>query len=303
MPKLTVRFIKTAGPGRYSDGEHGLMLRVAPGGSRQFMQRLTIQGKRCDIGLGGWPLVSLPEARETAFENRRIARRGGDPLADRRKSAAPTFAEAAEATVAVLREGWKAGGRQEQIWRRAIDEYAMPRLGKMRVDTITATDIVAVLSPHWQSKHETARRVRQRIGAIMKWSQGQGFREDNPVEAASAALPKPSRVVEHMKALPHGEVAAALATVAASGAWWATKAAFAFMVHTAARSGEVRGATWAEMDLEARIWTVPAARAKIGRGASRSAFPGGSGGAGRGARHGGRLRACVPVRHGPATVG
>ena len=265
MGRLTVKMVKNIGPGRYSDNEHGLMLRVKPSGSRQWMQRIVIQGKRTDIGLGGFPLVTLAEAREMAFENRRIARRGGDPLADKRKVQAPTFSDACEAVVVILRDGWKTGGRQEQIWRRVVDQYAAPKLGRKRVDQITAADVLAVLSPEWQSKPETAKRIKQYLGSVFKWAMAQGHRQDNPVEAAVVALPKPTRVVEHMKALPHSEVAAALDKVRATDAHWATKAALCFVVHTACRSGEVRGMNWGEVDLDAVIWTLPADRSKTGR--------------------------------------
>ena len=125
---------------------------------------------------------------------------------------------------------------------------------------------MAVLLPEWQAKHETLRRVRQRISTVMRWAVAQGYRQDDPAgPALSAALPPPGRVVQHMRALPHAEVAAALATVRESGAWWATKAALEFIAHTACRSGEVRLAEWCEVDLDERVWTVPAEHAKNGR--------------------------------------
>ena len=265
MGKLTVKQVKTAGPGRYHDGEHGLFLRVKPSGSRQWLQRIVIHGKRTDIGLGGFPLFTLAEAREQAFQNRRIARRGGDPLADRRKVQAPVFGDAVEHVIVILRDGWKAGGRQEQILRRVLETYAMPTLGRKRIDQITAADVLTVLGPVWNTKMETAKRLKQYLGSVFKWAMAQGWRTDNPVEAAVVALPKASRVVAHMRALPHSEVAAMLDKVRASGAWWATKAALCFLAHTAARSGEVRGMQWSEIDLEASIWTLPGDRSKTGR--------------------------------------
>ena len=257
--------VKSAGPGKYHDGEHGLFLRVKPSGSRQWLQRIVIQGKRMDIGLGGFPLVALAEAREMAFENRRAARRGSNPLEDRRKVQAPTFAEACEQVIVILRENWKTGGRQDKIWRRVVESYALPTLGQKRVDTISTADVLSILSPVWTTKMETAKRIKIYLGSVFKWSMAQGWRTDNPVEAAIAALPKPTRVVEHMKALPHGEVAAALEKIKATEAFWSTKAALEFLAHTACRSGEVRMATWSEVDLEASVWTVPAARSKTGR--------------------------------------
>ena len=125
---------------------------------------------------------------------------------------------------------------------------------------------MACLLPVWNEKRETARRVRQRIGAVMKWAVANGYRQDNPAgEAIAAALPKSTGVQKHMRALPHADVAAALASVRASGAWASTKLAFEFLVLTAARSGEVRFATWNEIDLDGAVWTVPAERMKAQR--------------------------------------
>jgi len=132
------------------------------------------------------------------------------------------------------------------------------------VDAITTADVMAVLLPIWVPKHETARRVRQRISAVMQWAVAEGYRNDNPAgDAIGAALPKRNKPKEHHRALPFREVGAALAAVRASAqAHWATKAAFEFLVLTAARSGEVRLAEWVEMDLEGRTWTVPKGRMK-----------------------------------------
>ena len=269
MPKqkLTAAFVRSAScpPGIYGD-EHGLRLRVMPTGSRQWIWRGTVHGKRRDLGLGSPPYVTLAEARETAFEYRRLARRGGDPAALREGSSLPTFAEAAEAAITVQRLGWRDGGRQEAIWRRRLDAYLLPRLGRRRIDQITTADLMSALVPIWQDKHETARRVRFIASAVFKVAISEGHRQDNPAETVKAALPKPGRVAEHHKALPHGEVAAALDKVRASKrAWWGTKACFAFIVATACRSGEARLAEWNEIDLEAETWTVPASRMKAKR--------------------------------------
>jgi len=142
----------------------------------------------------------------------------------------------------------------------------MPRLGQKGVDEITTSDVMAVLLPIWTSKAETARRVRQRIGTVMKWAVAKGYRPDNPAGGAiGAALPKNSGTRKHFRALPHSEVGPALDTVRASSAWVISKLAFEFLVLTAARSGEVRGARWEEMDFESATWTVPAERMKAAR--------------------------------------
>ena len=266
MGKLTVKKVKTAGPGKHSDGAHGLMLRVTPNGSRQWVQRIVIQGKRTDVGLGGFPLVSLATARDKAFGNRQTARAGGNPLADSRKDA-PTFAEAAETVIALYEPTWKNSGKSAAQWRASLRDYVLPTLGKRRVDTIEAVHVMAVVAPIWTTKHETARRVRQRISTILQWAVAQGFREDDPAgPILSGALPKAGNGKGHFVALPHGKVADALRTIRASKrAYWSTKAAFEYTVLTAARSGEVRMAEWSEIDLDAAVWTIPGERMKAGK--------------------------------------
>ena len=141
----------------------------------------------------------------------------------------------------------------------------MPTLGRKRIDKITTSDVMTVLLPIWTTKAETARRVRQRIGMIMKWAVAEGYRPDNPAgEAIGAALPKNGSIRQHFRALPHGEVAAALDTVRGSDAWASTKLAFEFLVLTACRSGEVRAARWEEVDSTGSVWTVPPDRMKAG---------------------------------------
>ena len=130
---------------------------------------------------------------------------------------------------------------------------------------MTTADVMAALQPIWSTRNETAQRVRRRIGAVMRWAIAQGYRSDNPAgDAVTAALPKRPRQIRHFPALPHGEVGAALAGVRVSQAWTGTKLAFELPVLTAARSGEVRLATWEEFDLAALVWTIPAARMKAG---------------------------------------
>ena len=162
--------------------------------------------------------------------------------------------------------GWKDGGKNASQWRASLRDYAIPRLGKLRVSDISTADVMAVLLPIWNEKRETARRVRQRIGAIMKWAVAQGYRLDNPAgEAIGAALPKNSVAKKHHRSLPHAEVADAIATVRASRAHWATVAALGYLILTASRSGEVRKARWDEVDLETAMWRVPADRMKMQR--------------------------------------
>ena len=171
---------------------------------------------------------------------------GGDPLAAKRRTEGmPSFEEAAEKVIAIHSGAWKDGGKSTKQWRASLSEYAYHRIGDKGVDQVTTADVMAVVLPIWTSKHETAQRVRWRISAIMKWAIAQGYRSDNPAgEAVAAALPKRPVKVRHMPALPYREVASAIAAVHASRGWVGAKLAFEFQVLTAARSAEVRLATW-----------------------------------------------------------
>ena len=255
--------MRTARPGRYYD-EHGLILRVLPTGARQWVWRGTILGRRVDLGLGGYPYTSLAEARQQAFEYRRLARAGGDPRAS--TDAAPTFEDALEEVLAIQRPSWRPGSRSEAQWRASLRTYAFPTLGGLRIDQVTTADVLTVLVPIWNTKRETARRVRQRIGAVMKWAVAKGYRETNPAgDAIAAALPQGGVRRKHFAALPHADVAGAIEKLRESSAGAAAKLAIEFLVLTAARSGEVRGARWEEIDFEAATWTIPAERTKSGR--------------------------------------
>ena len=262
---LTAAFVRHAGPGKYYDAD-GLYLRVDGSGAARWAWRGTVHGKRVELGLGSTRFLTLSGARQKAFEYRKLARAGGDPRALRPAQAVPTFAEAAETVIGLHEPGWKDGGKTAAQWRSSLRDYAMKRLGKRRVSEIDTADVMAVLLPIWTTKSATARKVRQRIGAVMRWSVAQGFRSDNPAgDAIGAALPKANRIRRHYRALPHSEVAGAIATIRATRAHWATIAAIEFLTLTAARSGEVRHARWTEVDLASAAWTVPAERAKTGR--------------------------------------
>ena len=208
---LSAAFVKTVkDPGRYGDGRggHGLSLLVKPSSTgrlaKSWSQRLRINGEPFNIGLGSFPIVTLKEARDKALENRRAVEQGKDPRV--KKSSIPTFADAAEIVIGIHAKGWK-DGRHEANWRRSLSQYAYPPLGAKLVSEITSLDVMALLVPIWTEKRETARKLRQRIGAVMKWAVAQGYRADNPAgDAIGAALPKNSHVTQHQRALPHEEV-------------------------------------------------------------------------------------------------
>ena len=246
---LSATFVRNVNvPGRYGDGRGGLglSLLVKPasrgGFSKSWSQSVRLAGKPTSIGLGRYPVVTLAMARDRALDNARAIAEGRDP---RRRSAcsAPTFAEACETVIAIHAGNWKPGGRTEESWRATLRDYALPRLGEMPIHAIAGADVMEVLLPIWFTKRDTARSVRQRIGAVMKWAVAQGHRADNPAgDALSAALPNNAGARRHQRALPHAEVGAALARVRASGAHAGTVLALEFLVLTAARSGEVRNA-------------------------------------------------------------
>ena len=262
MVKLTAAAVRSINqPGKYHD-QHGLILRVAPGGSKQWVWRGTVRGKRRDLGLGSAVYVTLAEARESAFQYRRLARAGGDPAALRSDQDVPTVAEAATAVIDLHRPTWRSP-RSAAQWEASLRDYVLPVIGAKPVSEVTSADILRVLSPIWVDKAETARRVKQRLGAIFSWAIAEQHRPDDPVAAVAAALPKHDNRRQHFRALPHEEVAGALAKVRASEAWLATKACFEFIVATACRSGEARGARWDEIDGD--VWEIPGSRTKTGR--------------------------------------
>lgn len=266
---LNAVFVKnTKKPGRYADGQ-GLYLLVEPSGAKRWVQRLMIQGKRCDLGLGPVSLVTLADARGQAEANRRLARAGGDPLQDRREAKEVlTFAQAVERYCEKKKAEFRSDKHRKQ-WRATLDTYAGPVIGSKRVADITRQDVLRVLEPIWEEKTETATRLRGRIEAVLSWATVAGHREgDNPARWAgnlSELLPKPGKV-----AAKGNHPAISLAELPR---WWAdlqhregmAARALQFLTLTAARSGEVRGMTWDEVDLEARLWTVPAARMKMSR--------------------------------------
>ena len=268
MKRLTAKFVESViAPGKYHDGDAGLYLYVQERNGRirkSYLQRITIHGRRVEIGLGSAKWTTPSEARAKAQANRKIARTGGDPRQG--KATVPSFEAAADVVIALHAETWRDGGKSEKQWRSSLAAYAFPRIGRKSVATITTADVLAVLIPIWNVKRETARRVRQRIGQIMKWAIAEGHRDDNPAgEALGAALPRNGTSKAHHRALPYDRVNDALERVRMSGAWIHTKLAFEFLVLTWAHSGEVRGARWEEVDFEAATWTVPGARMKGGR--------------------------------------
>ena len=243
-----------------------LYIRIFPGGSRSFVQKLTLRsGRRIEIGLGGFPLRSLVEAKEIAFQNRRVARDGGNPLALKRaateKTNMPTFRQCAEKWFGENEAGWDPMS-SKRIWAR-LAAYAFDGIGDRPVDAIDQSDILKILVPIFAEKFETGKQLRQRIGAIMKWSMSHGYRADNPAgDVIAAALPKASKT-KHHTAIKASELVEALDAIDATAAYDGAKLAIRFIALTAVRSNEALRATWDEFDLVARTWTIPGGRMKM----------------------------------------
>ena len=254
-------------PGRYSDGD-GLFLVVGPTGAKKWVLRVQKDNRRRDIGLGSARHVGLAEARQAATNIRTALREGRDPVAERKArrmaQSLPTFEEAARIVHGEFKAGWRNKKHVAQ-WLSTLEAYAFPTIGKLKVDQLSAPDIVNVLSPIWLEKPETARRVRQRIGTVLDWAIAHQHRTaGNPVAAVGKALPKQRNNGSHFAALPFSEVPDFMAKLRA-GSDGLADLALEFLILTAARTSEVLGACWPEIDLEAAQWTIPAERMKAGR--------------------------------------
>ena len=293
---LTARFVKSA---RHAGGRkradrhhdlHGLYLQVMPSGSKQWIQRLTVDGKRCHYGLGGYPYMTLGEARLLAFENvksareyRRARARGEQPpvpafesgrrftVARRNGQPAPapvittglTFAEAFEKVLAERAPTWKESVRESSLrsWRANLRDY-LHCVATLPVATLTSADLQSCLAPVWAEKPKTGVKVLRRAGTVLEWAVAANLRTDNPARAVARSRPRANNGTAHYTALPHAQVAGALARIEASDASAAVKGAFRLQVLTALRAGEARLARWEEIDLETATWTIPGERMK-----------------------------------------
>lgn len=259
LTALTVRNLTR--PGRYADG-NGLYLVVDPSGAKRWLLRTVIHGKRRDMGLGGLELVSLSEAREKAAKYRKEAREGGDPIATRRAEykVAPTFEELARKLYKALLPSWSNPKHASQ-WINTLEQYVFPHIGAIRVDQITPDDVTRVLLPIWHDRPVTARRVRQRIRLVMDSAVESRHRTDNPA-LVKVSLPRQVKRRAHHAAMPYVDIPAFMTRLRQVNGEVSAKLAVEFAILTAARTNEVRGATWAEIDMDAACWTIPAERMK-----------------------------------------
>lgn len=265
MTRLNAVQIKALSkPGRHPAGD-GLMLNVKPGGSKSWLLRIQSGGKRREFGLGSLKDVTLAEAREAASAIRKQVRSGLDPLQERRKAEdrTPTFREAAIAVHEEHKRGWKNGKHQAQ-WLSTLETYAFPSIGDLALNAVETGHVRDVLGPIWLEKPETARRVRQRIGTVLDYAVGKNWRP-HPISmtAVTKALPRQPRKDGRFEAMPYSQVPSFLSELRSKTS--VGRLALEALILTAARSGEIRGALWSEIDLEGAAWTVPAERMKAGR--------------------------------------
>lgn len=252
--------------GRHADGG-GLYLSVGPGEARRWVFLFRWRGKLKEMGLGGLTGVTLAKARERAKAARELLAEGINPLEDKRAiQATPTFGDFADGVVADIESQWKNAKHRAQ-WANTLKRDAAA-LRPIRIDRIETADILETLKPIWTDKPETAKRLRGRIERVLDAAKAKGFRKgENPARwrgHLDHLLPKRQKLSRgHHAALPFAEVPAFIADLRDRKATAALALEFAIL--TAARSGEVRGATWAEIDVKAKVWTVPAARMKAGR--------------------------------------
>jgi integrase len=272
--KLTALKVKNlTAPGRYGDGG-GLWFQVRDANHRSWLYRYAMEGRQRQMGLGPFPDVSLAEAREGAAKYRANVRQGVDPIEERRKTkaekagtSATTFRQCADKYISVHEAAWRNAKHRWQ-WRQTID-LACEEIGKTPISAIGTGDVLRVLEPIWRTKTETASRLRGRIEAVIDYATAHGWRTgDNPARwrgHLAKLLPPPHKIakIAHLAALPWQEVGGFMAELRDVDGVAAR--ALEFTILTAARSGEVVGARWAEIDLQAAVWTIPAARMKAER--------------------------------------
>lgn len=258
--RLTDLMVRQAGPGRHSDG-NGLQLFVRPSGARSWVQRLVIRGRRRDLGLGSYPLVSLGEARRVALENRRMARSGQDPTVTRTPVTAPTVREAVEAAIAIRRVEWR-DVSTEKKWRRMFREFVLPRIGDTSIDRVTLGHVSDILTPLGNRRGSTGYVLRQHLAYVFKWAVAHGHRRDNPADAVKPLLLKARATVRHHPSLPYTQIADAMIALQASRADETVKLMLLFLVLCASRFKEVAEARWSEISSTWVRWTLPPERMK-----------------------------------------
>ena len=255
-------------PGRYSDGGT-LLLVVTPSGRKYWLQRLMVHGKRRDVVLGNFgddrsdsTLLSLTDARAEAAQNRRRARQGEDPFTKARPGDVPTFGEALERTLESIAKEVRTPERL-RAWLHPLEKHALPRLRDIQVDRIARQEVLEVVEPLWNTKHETARQVRRKIRRVLSWAEGHGFVNVNYAgDVIDGALRSRGRNQEHYRAAPYDRVPEVWSTISAASGSPAVRLCLQLLLGTAVRSGEARLADWSEIDIANREWRIPEERTK-----------------------------------------
>jgi integrase len=271
--KLSPLKLKTLGPGRYADGG-GLYLDVQDSGSRSWIFRTTIRGKRKEIGLGGLSARSLAQAREAAADLLAKAKKGEDILEQKRfaERVIPIFEDAAKTVHTNLAATFESETHAYN-WLQSLKSYVFPKFGKKTVNRIDSADILSAIGPIWVEKPDTAARTLRRIKAVLDYCQVQGFRTTivngiavpmpNPCDGVRTALPKRNGVEKHHESLPYPDLPGFIQKLRTSPSALCVKLAFEFLILTSARTGEVLQAHWEEIDLDNAEWVVPAKRMKM----------------------------------------
>jgi integrase len=257
MGKLTTKkVLSLKEPGKYGDGE-GLYLYIGPKGAKSWVLRTVINAKRRELGLGSSSLVTLAEARELARNYRKVARQGKDPDAIRKQKSI-SFEYAVNQVYLNLKPTWRSE-KHAEVWLRSFDRFVFPFFRKQDITLLGTADILKVLTPIWSEKHDTAKRVKQRLRAVFDWAKGAGhYNKENPVEGIKQALPRIKIKVEHMPALDWQKAPDFILELRKREG--VSARALEFLILTAARSGEVRGALWKEIYED--LWIIPANRMK-----------------------------------------
>lgn len=264
-------------PGHYPDG-NGLYLQVSESGSKSWVLRFTLNKRSREMGLGSIHDRTLAQARDAARLYRQKLADGIDPIEYRRNERAAnllatakrrTFKECANEYRNLHASGWKNAKHADQ-WINTLTAYAFPVFGDKDVSAVTKGDILQALEPIWTAKPETASRTKQRIRAVLDWAAARDYRTNHDPhlwDQVARALPKTKDIKKskHFEACPYPDIHSALASIKQSGATDVAKLALEFIVLTAARSGEVRGARWSEIDFEGKRWIIPPARMEASR--------------------------------------
>ena len=261
--RLTDLMVRQATPGRHCDGQ-GLQLFVRPNGAKSWVQRIVIHGVRRDLGLGPYPVVTLSEARESALENRRTARSGGDPRTERATKTTPAVREVAEKVFEARSRNWKSESTAKK-WNRMFKNLVYPVIGDKPIGDVEVEEVHDILAPEWKGPASTGYVLRQYLDHVFKWARAKKYRADNPAEEVKDLLTRVKKRRKHHPSLPYREIPAAAAAILATPKDPALKLTLLFLVLCVSRFSEAALARWDEINWEKRLWIIPEERMKGGR--------------------------------------